>query len=104
MAAHDPRLKERFPNPLISTCGVSFGDEAEVEEPDGIPPHDPRKKLVVSDVLEHGAEDLPPVLEQSLVVPMGIRPGESVHDSVVFPEENGVQGAQAQLLVQSVVP
>ena len=63
--------------------------------------NDDGQKLVVRDVLHHGANDAASLLEQLLVIPVRIDNGQLVRDGVVLPHPQRVHHRQLQLFVRS---
>ena len=59
------------------------------------------QELVVGDVLDDGGVDVTRLLEQSLVVPVGVDDGELLGDQVVVPHEDRVDHGQDGLLVDA---
>lgn len=62
-------------------------------------PHHQRQELVEGDVLKEGDVDVPRLLEDRLVAPVGVEGGELGGDVVVVPDHDGVQHGQHGLLV-----
>ena len=64
---------------------------------------DGRQELVVSDVLDLGSDDLPTLLVEGLLVPVGVDCLEQGGDPVVLPHDHRVQGSQAGIVVHPLV-
>ena len=100
---------------------VAVGDGEDVQLRHVVGAEDQGQPLVVSDVLRvsvsiyktrrnHnnylilGYDDLPGLLVQPLVVPVGVEVGELLGESVVFPDPDRVVDSEAGLLVTPAVP
>ena len=64
---------------------------------------DCRQELVVGDVLDLGPDDLPALLVEGLLVPVGVDCLEQGGDPVVLPHDHRVQGSQAGVVVHPLV-
>ena len=64
---------------------------------------DCRQELVVGDVLDLGPDDLPALLVEGLLVPVGVDCLEQGGDPVVLPHDHRVQGSQAGIVVHPLV-
>ena len=65
--------------------------------------HSRKRNSLVGDVLVDCHQDLSGLLEDPLVVPVRVDPGQFSGQSVVFPQEDGVESCQPGLLVVPVV-
>ena len=63
-----------------------------------------REELVVGDVLDLGPHHLPGLLVERLLVPVGVDGLQEGGQTVVFPHQDGVQGGQAGVVVDPLVP
>ena len=66
-------------------------------------PEDHRKELGIGDVLHHGADDSPRLLEQGLSAPLRVDSMQLGLDAVVFSQPDRVYDGQNTLLVDSIV-
>ena len=64
---------------------------------------DCRQKLVVSDVLDLGSDDLPALLVEGLLVPVGVDGLQQGGDPVVLSHQDSVKGGQACVVVHPLV-
>ena len=60
------------------------------------------QELVVGDVLDHGDDDVSGLLEEGLVVPVGVDVGQLLGNQVVLPDKEGVGDGQDGLLIDQV--
>lgn len=82
---------------------VALRKELEAVEVDCVPAEESREELVVGEVLGFGDDDASGVLEEFLLVPVGVDRAEAVDDAVVLAHEDRVDGRQTGLFGGSSV-
>ena len=78
---------------VVVSVVESAPEESQVEHFHHPLAQDQRQPLVVRDVLHLGADDLPGLVEQSLVVPVHVQRLQTRHDPVVFTQPSRVHGS-----------
>ena len=73
-----------------------------------VPTHGPRTQddgqvLIVHDVLPHGGDDPPGLLEELLPSPPRVQPVEAPLNVVMYPHEDHVHARQRHVLVHSLI-
>lgn len=83
---------------------VAVGDGEDVQLGHEVRAEHQGQPLVVGHVLILRDDNLPGLLVEPLVVPVGVEVGQLLGQSVVLPHPDSVEHSQARLLINSVVP
>ena len=91
-------------NVLVVALGVAVCPWEEIEFDHVVLAEEEGQELVVDDVLPLGDQNTARLLEDCLLVPVLVEGLQGQSDPVVLPQPNGVEGGEARLLVDPLVP